>query len=68
MSQLTAVLARAAEEHDDPLPAWVEYPVLPHFGELIFGIVAFLILWILFVVFSVFRVVVIRLRVFIVLW
>ena len=34
-----------AEEHSSALPAWVEYPVLPHLGELIFGIVAFVILY-----------------------
>jgi len=43
---LTSVLAaeNTAEEGSN-LPAWVEYPVLPHLGELIFGIVAFVILY-----------------------
>ena len=36
-----------AEEHSSALPAWVEYPVLPHLGELIFGIVAFAILYVI---------------------
>ena len=44
---LTSVLAaeNTAEEGSN-LPAWVEYPVLPHLGELIFGIVAFVILYV----------------------
>jgi F-type H+-transporting ATPase subunit b len=45
MGMLTAVYA-AAEEHSSPLPAWVEYPVLPHPGELIFGLVTFAILYV----------------------
>jgi F-type H+-transporting ATPase subunit b len=45
VNQLTAVLAEATEEEGVHLPAWVEYPVLPHIGELIFGIIAFLILY-----------------------
>jgi F-type H+-transporting ATPase subunit b len=44
---LTSVLAaeNTAEEGSN-LPAWVEYPILPHLGELIFGIVAFVILYV----------------------
>jgi F-type H+-transporting ATPase subunit b len=41
----TPFTAEAADEGGN-LPAWVEYPVLPHLGELIFGIVAFVILYV----------------------
>ena len=44
MNQLTAVLAGGAEE-ESKLPSFVEYPVLPHLGELIFGVIAFVILY-----------------------
>jgi F-type H+-transporting ATPase subunit b len=41
-----ALSAEHAAEEGGGLPAWVEYPVLPHPGELIFGIVAFVILYV----------------------
>jgi len=44
---LTSVLAAEnTAEEGSSLPAWVEYPILPHLGELIFGIVAFVILYV----------------------
>lgn len=42
----TALAAEESAEEGVHLPAWVEYPVLPHLGELIFGIVAFVILYV----------------------
>ena len=46
MSLTSALLAEESTEEGAHLPAWVEYPVLPHLGELIFGIVAFVILYV----------------------
>jgi F-type H+-transporting ATPase subunit b len=43
---VTSALAVKAADEGGSLPAWVEYPVLPHLGELIFGIVAFVILYV----------------------
>jgi F-type H+-transporting ATPase subunit b len=40
--QLLSVLAA---EEDSSLPSWLQYPVLPHLGELIFGFVVFGILY-----------------------
>lgn len=37
---------RAAGEGDTALPSWLEYPVLPHLGELIFGVLVFVILYV----------------------
>jgi F-type H+-transporting ATPase subunit b len=42
----SALLAESTAEEGTNLPSWVEYPVVPHLGELIFGIVAFLILYV----------------------
>lgn len=42
--ELAAVLA-AGEGEDTVLPAFLEYPVLPHLGELIFGFIVFGILY-----------------------
>jgi F-type H+-transporting ATPase subunit b len=42
----SALLAEESAEEGTHLPSWVEYPVLPHLGELIFGIVAFVILYV----------------------
>jgi F-type H+-transporting ATPase subunit b len=46
VSLTSALLAEESTEEGAHLPAWVEYPVLPHLGELIFGIVAFAILYV----------------------
>ena len=43
---LTTPFTAEAADEGGSLPAWVEYPVLPHLGELIFGIVAFVILYV----------------------
>jgi len=42
----SALLAESTAEEGTNLPSWVEYPVVPHLGELIFGIVAFVILYV----------------------
>jgi F-type H+-transporting ATPase subunit b len=39
------VAALAAPEESSSLPEWLEYPVLPHFGELIFGFIVFAVLY-----------------------
>lgn len=39
------VAALAAAEDKSTLPSWLDYPVLPHLGELIFGFVVFGILY-----------------------
>jgi F-type H+-transporting ATPase subunit b len=43
----SALAAEQAAEGGSSLPPWVEYPVLPHPGELIFGIVSFVILYVI---------------------
>ena len=43
---LTSAFTAEAADEGSNLPPWVEYPVLPHLGELIFGIVAFVILYV----------------------
>ena len=42
--QIAAVLVAA--EGDEVLPSWLQYPVLPHLGELIFGFLVFAILYV----------------------
>lgn len=45
--QLVSVLAAEAEGEQGALPGWLDYPVLPHLGELIFGFLVFGIVYLL---------------------
>jgi F-type H+-transporting ATPase subunit b len=43
---VAAILAEGTTEEESSLPAFLQYPVIPHLGELIFGFLVFAILYV----------------------